>query len=531
MSSIEIAPANPNSQVRNNEFAEMPSGAPDAGKRFGDLMDRTLARTNQKPPDRDSQSARKTAKKDSSQSTAKVADGDDTDTRATSDDKHKVAATQQKTDDSANQPAVVPPSQFFPVIVEMLKSAGTQANGDAESATTNNSSSVCISPVDLQVSSSRALLGLQAGTDTAKSAANGAATTALPSNDSRMGKDALAALAANNAKADAQSAANPDEAKTAKSGHQHGAKGTDASVSPNGSVSDEKADNTLKSLAKNGIGNSFLSSAELATTSPGNADGKPDKGENPNKTGVSADQNPNGISAAQQDAQMKKAYKKNKNAGAAEKVLPEIAVSSDAGENLPAADKVSASPITFDRLNHADNSALNTVSQDRPVEAASTSVDKVSVSSSVVDIRARAVERAGDIMMLHSTRLNDMSADTLKVTIRPGAGIELAVELHHGEKGIEATATLKNGDYQFLKSNWSDLQQRLEARGVRLSSLANSGPSTNGNAGQFQQPHRQAGQQQDDPAFAGAFAEFVMAGSIAKQAVQTVSTRGFESWA
>jgi hypothetical protein len=148
----------------------------------------------------------------------------------------------------------------------------------------------------------------------------------------------------------------------------------------------------------------------------------------------------------------------------------------------------------------------------------------------VVDIRARAMDRTEDILMLQTTRMSDISADSLKVTIRPGAGIELAVELHHGEKGIEASATLRNGDYHFLNSNWPDLQQRLESRGVRLSPLTCSEQFSNSNTSQFQQPQQQAGKQ-DEPAYAGAFADFVMAGSIAKQAAPAVSPRGWESWA
>lgn len=239
-----------------------------------------------------------------------------------------------------------------------------------------------------------------------------------------------------------------------------------------------------------------------------------------------------GISAAQQDAQMKKSENTNKFAGETEKVLPETAELTAVGENLPGNEK--SGVIVPLRAEHAEHPAnvvqIPTVSEHQT----STNIaplEQISTGSSVVDVRARALDRIDDMTMLHATRLQQTNNDVVNVTIRPAAGLELSLELRHGENGVEAQATLQHGDYNFLNANWSDLQQRLEGRGVRLAPLTCAEQFSNNTQQQFSQQQRQQAQPQDDAAFAGAFADFVMAGAIAKQASPPVPARGWESWA
>ena len=129
-------------------------------------------------------------------------------------------------------------------------------------------------------------------------------------------------------------------------------------------------------------------------------------------------------------------------------------------------------------------------------------------------------------------RLTDTGADSLHVVVKPGAGIQISLELRQSARGIEVSASLHKGDYDQLSRHWPDLQQRLEARGVRVSSLT---PSENytGAGHHFHQSKQQSSQQ--DSLQAGAFAEFALAGSMteapAARAARASAYRGWETWA
>src|SRR5262249_22211228 len=131
-------------------------------------------------------------------------------------------------------------------------------------------------------------------------------------------------------------------------------------------------------------------------------------------------------------------------------------------------------------------------------------VDAVAIAP-MLDSRTRLMERTHDLVALHAMRLQQIGDETLQVVIKPGAGLHLALELRQRNDAIEVRAALHSGDFEHLSRNWADLQSRLEARGIRLASLACAEQSTNAGTNGFRQSQRHPAEQ--DPVAAGAFAE------------------------
>ena len=146
MSPIEIVYTKSTQPARDEVVAENSDSNPDTEKGFSELMDRTLARTGQKPPARETQAARKPVKKSQSQAVAKTAD-DDSDSDAAPDDKKTVSAAQAKTDPSTIPTALVTPLQIFPIAVELAKLASAQAAaGAAKTPAADGAGSGGVSP-------------------------------------------------------------------------------------------------------------------------------------------------------------------------------------------------------------------------------------------------------------------------------------------------------------------------------------------------------------------------------------------------
>jgi hypothetical protein len=148
-------------------------------------------------------------------------------------------------------------------------------------------------------------------------------------------------------------------------------------------------------------------------------------------------------------------------------------------------------------------------------------------------LRVRALDRTHDIMALHGMRLKESNTDSLHVVIKPGAGLQLSLQLKQNGDGIEAHAVLQRGDFNQLNQHWTELQQRLEQRGIRLAPLGHeNSAASNGNENFQRQPHPPAEQ---DSLTVGAFAEFAHAvaggGSSAARVSQVAAERGWESWA
>jgi hypothetical protein len=222
---------------------------------------------------------------------------------------------------------------------------------------------------------------------------------------------------------------------------------------------------------------------------------------------------------------MKNSSETNKVAGPSMKLLP-VGDRGDAVENnLPTSAVVSGTHgadlgtnlnLGFADGNHASNEETTRVlnSLDLP---------------SLADARLRALDRTHDMMALQSMRLVESKMDALTVVIKPAIGTELSLDLRQLGEGVEARATLVRGDHQFLSEHWSDLQERLEQRGIKLGELNYGSDVTNDDQHQSQ---RQQANENDAAQQASAFAEFAATspGGGASAHLATVHD-GWESWA
>jgi hypothetical protein len=238
--------------------------------------------------------------------------------------------------------------------------------------------------------------------------------------------------------------------------------------------------------------------------------------------------NPRGTTAAKQDVTMKKVEKMQKVAGSAEQDLPGNAATGS--EELPKGQKISEKAASHGEK--ADATAIELPTRiSTSVEPPSATITSAAPTAPA-DVDSRVLERTHDIVALHAMRLTDTGAESLHVVVKPGAGIQISLELRQSARGIEVNASLHKGDYEQLNQHWPDLQQRLEARGVRVGTLT---PSENytGAGHQFHQSKQQSSQQES--LHAGAFAEFALSGSVtdapAARAARASAYRGWETWA
>lgn len=243
-----------------------------------------------------------------------------------------------------------------------------------------------------------------------------------------------------------------------------------------------------------------------------------------------------GTSTAKQDVTMKNAEKTPKVAGQAEQELPGNAALKS--EELPTGQKSSIQALSHgnakvDLTATADSratSALSTTAETSAPAAASTVVPPAAPS----DARLRVLERTHDIVALHAMRLAESGSNSLHVVVKPGAGVQLSLELRQNAGGIDVHASLHKGDFEHLSHYWPELQQRLEARGVRVGALTTSENFSSNSHQNFQQSKQQQSSSQDS-LHAGAFAEFALAGSMteapATRAARATAYRGWETWA
>jgi hypothetical protein len=123
----------------------------------------------------------------------------------------------------------------------------------------------------------------------------------------------------------------------------------------------------------------------------------------------------------------------------------------------------------------------------------------------------------------------------MQVVIKPGSGIELSLQLRQRGDGVEAHAVLQQGDFSQMNQHWSELQQRLEQRGIRLAPLTGSENSTAFGGGNEFQKQQQRQTEEQDPLAAGAFAAFAMAGAAiapsGHSAIYAGMPRGWQTWA
>ncbi|HXT12500.1 MAG TPA: hypothetical protein VN873_13125 [Candidatus Angelobacter sp.] len=239
-----------------------------------------------------------------------------------------------------------------------------------------------------------------------------------------------------------------------------------------------------------------------------------------------------GISAAKQDMTMQKNEKTLKIAEAAEQDLPGNATKGS--EELPGGQKLSAKAPAHGSTNLESNATVDSAAANRltPIESTTQTVSTEAASSASA-IDSRVLERTHDIVALHAMRLGETGAQSLHVVVKPGASVQLSLELRKGENGIEVHAALHKGDFEQMNQHWPELQQRLEARGVRVGNLTTSENFSSTSEHHFQQSKQPT--TQDEPLYAGAFAEFALAGSMtdtaAARAARASAYRGWETWA
>ena len=225
---------------------------------------------------------------------------------------------------------------------------------------------------------------------------------------------------------------------------------------------------------------------------------------------------------------MKKAEKVLKNAELPEQNLPSApgipAQNAGAGAVQPSSTTSSTPP---EAVAATDSSSAPVAATPASVSAATATAS----SSPADDGRLRALERTHDLVALHAVRLQESASDTMRVVFKPGDGMHLSLELRWRDNAVEAQATLHRGDFEFLSQHWSELQQRLEPRGIHLAPLGMAESFTS-NFSQSRNSGRQAG---DPEPATGAFAEYAFGGSMtespAARRTRTKTHRGWETWA
>jgi hypothetical protein len=236
-----------------------------------------------------------------------------------------------------------------------------------------------------------------------------------------------------------------------------------------------------------------------------------------------------GISSAQQPVPMQKAEKMNEFPASAEQNVP-VPPAGVAGEELPV--KTVKSMNSAARADKSEPVSTLSSTGAGPAASDNTLSSVAQTAQAASSTSLRSLERTHDLMSLHAFRLRDSGADSLQVVIKPGPGMQLSLNLQMRDGHVEMRATLHRGDFNFMNGHWSELQQQLGARGVRLAPLTSGEQAGPGDKGSFQQPARQQNEQDSVPA--GAFAEFALAGALKSTPSTTTPTRtlrGWESWA
>ena len=237
---------------------------------------------------------------------------------------------------------------------------------------------------------------------------------------------------------------------------------------------------------------------------------------------------PTGTGVATTASSMKNPQKTNKVAGLDVKVLPVDENETTREKNLPPQPLLARAMSAVDGRSANLNFSFSSGNGFAPATQNAPTINVLDLPS-LADARMRAVERTHDMVALHAMRLVESKSDTLSVVIKPAVGTELSLELRQRDGGVEAQVTVTRGDHQFLSAHWSELQQRLEQRGIKLAPLGdetNFSANDNGDFKQQQTSEEDAAQQ------ASAFAEFAWAGSPGgATARRSPIHEGWETWA
>jgi hypothetical protein len=231
---------------------------------------------------------------------------------------------------------------------------------------------------------------------------------------------------------------------------------------------------------------------------------------------------PVGISGAQQEEQMKKAVKTDKTAELNQQNLPADSHVFAANQMVSSDKKLASAAIRVERTDPATFTAPVSNHPDLSVESAKTTT----VTTAIPSAHSRLLEQTQELASLQVARLRESGTDSLSVVLKPADGIQISLQLQMRAGTVSAQASLHRGDFEMLSRHWPELQQRLWAQGVQLSSLQRQETSTSSHS---HQPH-----QQSQPREQGS-SEISRAGSMTeppgKRARNAHSHRGWETWA
>lgn len=131
-------------------------------------------------------------------------------------------------------------------------------------------------------------------------------------------------------------------------------------------------------------------------------------------------------------------------------------------------------------------------------------------------------------------RMQETGANEMRVVIKPDSGTQLSLHLQQGSNGTQLQAVVERGNFNLLSRHWPELQQQLEARGVRVAPLGGSEESFGGGSEGFRQPTTSHGQQPGDDADAAEMPTVLPAGlptATATASASGISANHLETWA
>jgi hypothetical protein len=234
-----------------------------------------------------------------------------------------------------------------------------------------------------------------------------------------------------------------------------------------------------------------------------------------------------GTGVAQQDITVKMATKMTNFSEATGQKLPVAPVPMPAtGENLPR--KAAWSSRTFTPV-----AAIG-------AEISATAAAVKTASPETLDLSQPApagtplLERTQGMMTLQAVRLRESGTDELRVVIKPDTGTQLSLNLRQRDGVVEVQAVLDRGNFDQLSRHWPELQQQLEARGVRVAPLSSAENNFGGGSEGFRQPTPPHGQPAGDDAELAKMPVKLVPGLPTATATASASTslaRNWETWA
>jgi hypothetical protein len=144
------------------------------------------------------------------------------------------------------------------------------------------------------------------------------------------------------------------------------------------------------------------------------------------------------------------------------------------------------------------------------------------------------LERTQGMMTLQAVRLRESGTDELRVVIKPDTGTQLSLNLRQRDGVVEVQAVLDRGNFDQLSRHWPELQQQLEARGVRVAPLSSAENNFGGGSEGFRQPTTPHGQPAGDDAELAIMPVKLVPGLPTATATASASTslaRNWETWA